>query len=77
MSEITLTLPDDLATEAKEAGLFKPTLAASIFRAELRKRRVNKFFETIDSLAAIGGEPMTAEEIEAEIAAARAERRNR
>jgi len=75
MSEITLTLPDDLAKEANEAGLFKPLLAASIFRAELRKRKAHKFFDSIDKLAALDGEPMSDEEIEAEIAAARAERR--
>ena len=75
MSEVTLTLPDDLATEANEAGLFKPMLAASIFRAALRKRKAHKFFDTIDKLAALGGEPMSEDEIEAEIAAARAERR--
>jgi hypothetical protein len=75
MSEVVLTLPDDLATEAKEMGLFSPTLAASLFRAELRRRKVNKFFETADRLAELGGEPMSDDEINAEIAAARAERR--
>ncbi len=77
MSEVVLTLPDELATEAKEMGLFSPSLAASIFRAELRRRRTNKFFEMIDRLAEVSGEPMSNEEINAEIAAARAERRNR
>ena len=77
MSEIVLTLPDDLVAEGKELGLFSPTLAASIFRAELRRRRTNKFFEVIDSIASLPGEPMSNDEINAEIAAARAERRNR
>lgn len=77
MLEVTLTLPDDVATEAKEAGLFKPLLAASIFRAELRKRKRYKFFQTIDKLAALGGEPMSEEEIQAEIDVVRSERRKR
>ena len=77
MSEIVLTLPDDVATEASEMGLFSPTLAASIFKAELRRRKVNKFFDTIDRIAAVEGEPMSNEEINAEIAAARNERRSR
>lgn len=77
MSEITLTLPDDIASEAGEMGLFSPSRAASIFRAELRRRRVNKFFDSIDRIAEVAGEPMSDEEINAEIAAARAERRNR
>ena len=33
MSEIVLTLPDGLAREAKENGLFTPKLAASLFRS--------------------------------------------
>jgi len=77
MLEVTITLPDDVAAEAKEAGLFKPLLAASIFREELRKRKRYRFFQSIDKLAALDGEPMTEEEIQAEIDAARAERRNR
>jgi len=77
MSEIVLTLPDDVATEAGEMGLFSPTLAASIFKAELRRRKVNRFFDTIDRIAAVEGEPMSNEEINAEIAAARKERRSR
>lgn len=77
MSEIVLTLPDDVAEEAKELGLFSPKLAASIFKAELRRRRKNRFFEVIDSIAALPGEPLSNEEINAEIAAARAELKQR
>lgn len=77
MLEVTINLPDDVANEAKEAGLFSPLLAASIFRAELRKRKKYKFFQTIDKLAALGGEPMSDEEIQTEIDAVRAERRKR
>ena len=76
MSEIVLTLPDDLATEAKEMGLFSPSLAASIFRSELRRRRVNRLFATMDRLAEVG-EPMSEEEVMAEVKAAREERRKR
>lgn len=71
MSEVVLTLPDDLVEEASEMGLFSPALAASLFRAELRRRRANKFFEAADRLAALGGEPLSDEEISAEIAASR------
>ena len=77
MSEVVLTLPDDVAEEAKEMGLFSPILAASLFRAELRRRRVNKFFEAADRLTDLGGEPMSDEEINAEIAAAREEQRRK
>jgi len=76
MSEVVLTLPDDLATEAREMGLFSPSLAASIFRSELKRRRINRLFATMDKLAEIG-EPMSEEEVMAEVKAAREERRER
>ncbi len=76
MSEITLTLPDDLASEAKKMGLFNPTLAASIFRAELRKRRTNRFFSVLDQIAD-DSDPMSEEEVMAEVRAAREERKRR
>ncbi len=73
MSEITLTLPDNLAREAKESGLLKPEFIASMLRAEIRRRRVNKLFAAADRLADLD-EPLTEEEIAAEIAAARKEK---
>ena len=45
MSEVVLTLPDELATEAKEMGLFKPLLVTSLFKAEIRRRKANRLFE--------------------------------
>ena len=40
MSEIFLTLPDNLAREAEAHGLLKPKFIASLLRAEIRRRRV-------------------------------------
>ncbi len=57
MSEVVLTLPDELATEAKEMGLFKPLLATSLFKAEIRRRKANRPFDAADRLAEVG-EPM-------------------
>jgi hypothetical protein len=74
MSEIVITLPDELAQEAKEMGLFSPRLAASIFRTELRRRRVNKLFSAMDNLAEIG-DPMSDEEVLDEVRAVRRKRR--
>ncbi|MBK9216321.1 MAG: hypothetical protein IPM59_12160 [Chloracidobacterium sp.] len=70
MSEVVLTLPDELAAEAKEMGLFKPLLASSLFKAEIRRRKANRLFEAADRLAE-AGEPMTEEEVMAEIKAVR------
>ena len=74
MSEILLTLPDSLAREAEANGLLRPEFIASLLRAEIRRRRVNKLFAAADRLADLD-EPITEAEIEAEIAASRRERR--
>lgn len=76
MSEVVLTLPDELANEAKEMGLFKPLLVTSLFKAEIRRRKANRLFEAADRLAA-AGEPLSEEEVMAEVKAVREERRRR
>lgn len=74
MSEIVLTLPDNLAREAEANGLLKPEFIASLLRTEIRRRRVNKLFAAADRLAD-SDEPITEAEIEDEIAASRRKRR--
>lgn len=74
MSEIVLTLPDNLAEEAQANGLLKPEFIASLLRAEIRRRRVNKLFTAADRLADSGA-PLDEAEFAAEIAAARQEKR--
>ena len=74
MSEIVLTLPDNLAQQAQANGLLKPESIASILRAEIRRRRVNKLFAAADRLADLD-EPPTEAEIAEEIAASRKEKR--
>lgn len=76
MSEIVLILPDDVATEAKEMGLFKPLLVTSLFKDEIRRRKANRLFETAERLAQ-SGDPMSEEDVMAEVRAVREERRNR
>ena len=74
MSEILLTLPDNLAREAEANGLLRSEFIASLLRTEIRRRRVNKLFAAADRLADLD-EPLTDVEIEAEIKASRRERR--
>ena len=76
MSEILLTLPDNLAREAEANGLLRPEFIASLLRTEIRRRRINKLFAAADRLADLD-EPLTDVEIEAEIAASRRERRSK
>ncbi len=75
MSEIILTLPDNLAQEAEANGLLKPESIAALLRAEIRRRRVNKLFAAADRLADLA-QPLTEADIEAEITAARQARRS-
>jgi hypothetical protein len=72
--ELKLNLPDALANEAQAAGLLNPESIERLLRAEVRRRRVDQFFEAADKLAAIDLPALTEAEVQAEIQAARAER---
>jgi hypothetical protein len=79
LQPVTLQLPDDLVKRAQSAGLFAPERAEDLFRRELeRQGKIANFFELADRLTQLNQtDPITPEEIEAEIQAARAERRQR
>ncbi len=72
--EVTVNLPSGLAQEAEAQGLLSPAALEQLVRSELERRRREKLLATADRLAA-QQPPLTAAEIEAEIQAARAERR--
>jgi hypothetical protein len=74
---LTVTLPDDLATDAERLGVLRPEDLEELIRAEVRRRAAGRLLETIDRITAANIPPMSPEEIEAEIEAARAERRAR
>jgi len=75
MSEVILTLPENLVREAEANGLLKPEFIASLLRAEIRRRRINRLFAAADRLADLD-EPLSEAVIEEEIAASRKERRS-
>ncbi|MEP7212943.1 MAG: hypothetical protein ABI791_07700 [Acidobacteriota bacterium] len=74
MSEVVITLPDNIAKEAEDNGLLKPASITSILKGELRRRKINKLFTAMDKLAA-SNEPMTDDEVMAEVRAVRADKR--
>ncbi len=76
MTEVTLTLPDDLAQQARQAGLLRPEALAALLRDAMRQGRIERLFATMDKLSQLEP-PLSEEEIAAEIEAARAERRAR
>ncbi len=76
MTEVTVTLPDDLVQQARQAGLLRPEVLAALLRDPMREHRVERLFATIDKLSELDP-PLTEKEIAAEIKAAREERRTR
>jgi hypothetical protein len=76
MTDITVSLPDELAQQAQSAGLLRPDAIERLLREAMKKRQVDQLFTTMDKLAAL--QPaLTEAEIDAEIAAARADRARR
>jgi len=75
MTTVQITISDALAKEAAAAGLLEPGSIEAILRERLAAARIAKMQATRQKLAVAGTPPMTAEEIEAEIQAYRAERR--
>lgn len=73
--EVTLTLPETVAREAEMRGLLTAQSLEALLLAELRRRRVEQLFTAADQLAALPLPPLTEAEIEAEIEAARNEKR--
>ena len=75
MATVRLTLPDDLARDLADSGLLEPQVIESILRDRLRATRIADLATVRAVLRANPPEPMTNEEIDAEIAAYRAEQR--
>ena len=77
MTELTVKLPDKLAPKIRAAGLLDEAALEKVFREALRKQAVGELFSALDDIEAMKLPPMSEEEIQTEIDAARAERRMR
>jgi hypothetical protein len=75
MATVQITIPDALAKEAAAEGLLEPGAIEAILRERLAAARVAKMQAMRFKFSPSGTPPLTAEEIEAEIKAYRAERR--
>ena len=75
MTTVQITISDALAKEAAAEGLLESSSIETILRERLAAARVAKMQAGRQKLSAAATPPMTAEEIEAEIKAYRAERR--
>ena len=75
MTTLEITLPDQLAEEARRAGLLTQEAIEQLVREAIRRQALDELKESKARMAAVEGPEMTPEEIQAEIKAARAERR--
>ena len=75
---IELDLPTPLAEEARAAGMLQAgRLTAMIEEAVERDKQAREFIAMLEQIRAQPGEPMSMEEIQAEVDAVRAEARAR
>ena len=77
MTELVVTLPDDLAQRARNAGLLSDSAIQRLLEEAMRREAGRKLLEIAQRVQAAGIPPMTMDEIQAEVDAVRAERRAR
>src|SRR5438046_10556200 len=72
---IQLDLPESVAAEAKAKGLLDPQNLTRLIEREVKAEAARRdFFDMVRELRSLPGEPMTMEQIQAEVDADRAER---
>lgn len=74
MTTLTIDLPDNIAKEAKDAGLLAPETLVQLLKDAVRRRAGQRLLDVARRIQATGISPMSDEEIVAEVKAARAER---
>ena len=78
MTTIQIELPDATAQAARKAGLLTPQALDRLLTDALKRQEAaDSLLSIADRVAAAGIEPMSMKEINAEVKAARAERRQR
>jgi len=72
---VQLDLPESVAAKARAKGLLEPQNLRRLIEREVEAEGARRdFFEMVRGLRAVPGEPMTMQEIQAEVDAARTER---
>ena len=78
MTTIQIELPDATANAARDAGLLTPQALERLINDALRRKQAaDSLLSVAERVAAAGIPPMSMEEINAEVKAARAERKQR
>ncbi|MGH8737895.1 MAG: hypothetical protein ACREVC_11095 [Burkholderiales bacterium] len=75
MTELTVTLPDELAKKAEATGLLSSEGIERALRGALKREAGHRFLEIAKDLQSGDSSPISEEEIQAEIDAVRAARR--
>ena len=75
MTELTVTLPDELARKAEAAGILNDQGIERALRDALKREAGLKFLEISKAVQAADVPPMSEEEIQAEVDAVRKARR--
>lgn len=73
--ELKLSLPDQLANQARAAGLLTSESIERLVRQAIRKAAIQRFAEIGERLREVGGVEITPAELESELKAVRAELR--
>jgi hypothetical protein len=75
---VELDLPDGLIQQARQMGLLDNRRVGELLADEVRRRNAGQELKKVlDEIRSVPGEPLTMDEIGAEIKAVRAERRAR
>jgi len=75
MTTIQLTLPDQLAEEARIAGLLTSARLEQWLREQLKNQHIDELFTAMDRMGTVDEpSPLSPEEVALEIAALRAEK---
>ena len=77
MTELVVTLPDDLARRAMSAGLLSDGAIQCLLEEAMRRQAGRRMLEIAEQVQATGIPPMSDDEIVAEVKAVRAERHAR
>lgn len=75
--EVKFDLPDRLAREAQAAGLLTPKALTQLLKDAMRRQAAQALLAGAKRASEAGSEPMSMEEIQAEVNAVRRERKDR
>jgi hypothetical protein len=75
MTTVQIDLPDALEQRARSLGLLSDSAVQKLLEDAMRRQAGFRLMQTLEPLHSAGIEPMSDEEINAEIRAVRAERR--